>query len=145
MRNFSGFLISIFALILGGCAGSYIDDIEYQDANTHDRSPCVDGFGVTSQFEDYCQHDVVETKFTRLTIEYKQHNKDDPKSGFGEHFDQHQADQVLREIDKAQEHAGDVFVVFYVHGWHHNAKSNDDNFQKFDLMLARVRDQLDRG
>nr|WP_198984776.1 hypothetical protein [Herbaspirillum sp. ASV7] len=145
MNRFASIVIAALPFIFSACAITKIGDRQYQDAKEHPQSACVDGFGFNSQFKDRCTSYQVLADFTRLTIEYQQHAPDNPDLGLGEHFDESQVDTALNTIEKAQSQDAGVFVVFYVHGWHHNASDNDDNFKKFDLMLARVRDQLDRN
>lgn len=45
-------------------------------------------------------------------------------------------------IDWMEKQKDPIFTVVYIHGWHHNAQSNDSNFIKFNDLLARVSYQL---
>lgn len=69
------------------------------------------------------------TNFYSAFIEFDEH---------GELWLPQQLDWAIAHITNSQP----VFLVTYVHGWKHNAASNDINYQSFTNMLDAIADQL---
>ncbi|HEY9026013.1 MAG TPA: hypothetical protein VIP05_17075 [Burkholderiaceae bacterium] len=62
---------------------------------------------------------------------------------FGTLWDVEAARSALAEVD-ASWRQGNVFVVVFVHGWHHGAGPRDDNLRDFEhKLLRRLRENLD--
>ncbi|ENO3977041.1 hypothetical protein ACBI01_001142 [Aeromonas veronii] len=49
-------------------------------------------------------------------------------------LDPKQLELIIKELRSSKR---PLLIPVYVHGWHHNASSDDDNFRKFPNMLAR--------
>jgi hypothetical protein len=64
---------------------------------------------------------------------------------FGSFWDSREAANVLAEVEaQSLLPSSSTFVVVFVHGWHHNAKSTDRNMQEFGNWLSRLSGQLSR-
>lgn len=70
-------------------------------------------------------------KFDRMVLEY------DEK---GNLFDQEQKHRITKYLENNK----NVFIVVYIHGWHHNSSIDDENYKAFDNILIRHVNQLER-
>jgi len=81
----------------------------------------------------------VKTKFYRAWLEYRED---------GAMFDPIQKQAIMARLDKLANAGKPIFVVFYVHGWHHNADDSNNsilnNAVKFNNLMARQVDELHR-
>lgn len=78
----------------------------------------------------------VRTEFYRAWIEY---NED------GSPADSKQREAIVARLQDLHDRGQPVLIVAYVHGWHHNAGPGDNNVQKFNDLLARYSDSLQRN
>jgi hypothetical protein len=144
--TFAAFL----ALLLVSCA--IVPDKQFQSEVLKNPSHfCVNGLG--SNADEECGLGRIRIRYSRYTIEYQ--NRGDGQIRRGARHDlplelpdkspgptqKEVLDQGLRDAAAK----GPIYLVVYVHGWHHNADPNDDNYLVFDNLLARVGDQLQRN
>ena len=91
---------------------------------------------VHSRCEGFDRSSLLTTPYSHAWLEYR----DD-----GQRHDSTQRDAILRWI---QDGSGPLYVVVYIHGWHHNANElNGDprnNAIKFPFLMARQVDTLKR-
>lgn len=57
--------------------------------------------------------------------------------GFGRMFNRSQLSQIVKTANGVASREGTIVV--FVHGWHHNAKSDDKNLDSFKLLLQNAR------
>jgi hypothetical protein len=81
------------------------------------------------------------TPFDKAWLEYGEN---------GAPFGDQQKQAIIKRIRSYGDEKRPVFVVAYVHGWHHNANDKDplvpgNNAIKFDYFMARQADQLRRN
>lgn len=50
-----------------------------------------------------------------------------------------QMQAVMKKLDTDANSASDITLVIFVHGWKHNAHSDDDNVQEFRGILSRIK------
>ena len=56
----------------------------------------------------------------------------------GRCYDRMQLDKVSEAIEQMRESGKDAIVLVFVHGWKHDARSNDDNLSSFRVVLNRM-------
>lgn len=62
----------------------------------------------------------------------------------GRCYDRGQMDAVAKSLNDLMQDEKDVILLVFVHGWKHDARSDDENLSEFRRLLARV-DQHERG
>ncbi len=146
MRAHTGLLLA-FAL-LAGCTA--VPDKQYQSAGFQDRSCSLSPVGrdVTCPSTATSAADAkdarVEKHFSVAYLEYCELESELCK-GPGQLFSQQQLQSIQQQVEASNAAGEATLVVVYVHGWHHNASSEDGNVKYFDHMLARYADALARA
>lgn len=121
--------------------GKACSDEEYARAVAEPATPVFiqrNGWGSSRQMPAHPE-DYLQAHFSKAYLEFNQR---------GEPHDPNQNIAIQRHLAAAREKARPLFVVVYVHGWHHNADTSTDdpkaNVNKFDDLLARFWDSLGR-
>ncbi|WP_157128414.1 hypothetical protein [Cupriavidus sp. USMAA2-4] len=134
------------AALLTGC--STVPDQQYQTAGFRDKSCSLNGSGR----EATCPPDSsrgeegqrIERKFSVAFLEYCELESAACKAP-GQLFAPGQLLAIRQRIESANAAGQATLVAVYVHGWHHNASTEDGNVKYFDHMLARYADALARA
>lgn len=134
------------AALLAGC--STVPDQQYQAAGFRDKSCSLNAAGRQAA----CPPDTgqagdgerIERKFSVAFLEYCEVESAACKAP-GQLFAPEQLQAIRQRIETANAAGQATLVAIYVHGWHHNASSEDGNVKYFDHMLARYADALARA
>lgn len=115
------FLILAVALALSGCAGNAMYRTDYALCHYEKRGDCPTG----------------------ALQEYDPSGDHAYRLGIVEYDDQGQLrnpDQMAAVLDDYRNIAGstDILLVTFVHGWHHNAKPEDNNILSFRQLLGQI-------
>lgn len=144
-RNFQKIklLLGVTCVTLSSSCAT-IEDKQYQICRTDDT--CIetkDTYSVSHFGFDACEGNECSKEqrfsgsFDRATLEYN-------NNGVPFNFKEKQKKAILQYLNDKKNKHKKVFVVVYVHGWHHNADSNDESYKAFDNVLIRHVNQLAR-
>lgn len=110
----------IAVVLMQGCVGVH----PYQTTAANDQN--IDGqqppVSVTEKVQDCANTPCL------LFAEY---------DGFGRMFNRNQLTQIVRYANDVA--ASDGLVIVFVHGWHHNARSDDSNLAHFKTLLENAQ------
>lgn len=106
-------LMLTFVLFLSGCVGNA--------PFRSDTGKCNHWRGCGTNYESTSEYDLG-------FVEYSERGND---------FSPSQTDTLLEKINKASQ-AGEVAIVVFVHGWKHNASTEDENVKHFKEALSHV-------
>lgn len=115
-------LVLIFVLLFSGCAQNAAYRPNYESCVYTQSGDCADR-AVQNHAPD--QSDEYYLSF----IEFNDQ---------GQLWDRKQLHRVLKSYQTIAGGDGDVLLVAFIHGWHHNASPGDSNIKEFRKLLAKL-------
>lgn len=141
MKNLKITVIFLTLLILlNSCTPAYFNkqlhtgsDLEYITKQE------IDSYGwEVKSVEKHENKNFLKTPFYKAWLEYDDNGMPFDRSPLN------QKQMILNKIKNWHDKGKKVYVVAYVHGWHHSAFETDGNAQAFDNLMSRQVDQLRR-
>jgi hypothetical protein len=133
------------SLLVTSCAFYSIEDKAYQACvgencikTNHSYSVSNFGYDSSSLYDKNSSDDKERRafgKFDRATLEYDNEGNHFPSTG--------EQKEAITSYLNEHKHKN-IFIVVYIHGWHHNAKSDNPNYKNFDDILIRNVNQIER-